>query len=120
MHTALIVTMLYFLVSSFAALRSCGGNTNLGDGSHCSNSILIVIMLPNALDGSRLIRKGVLFFLIMEKTLSSVAFEGGIVRANLASCMLARSILFSGSLNTINFDGKSKEEVSFTSLQGRQ
>ena len=78
MHTLLITQLcnvLYFLVVDFAALRSCGGNTNLRDGSRCSNSILMVIMLPSVSNGSRFGRKGVLFFLIMEKTLSSAVFE---------------------------------------------
>ena len=88
MHLVLIVqlcNMLYFNLADFVALRSCGGNTNLRDGSRCSNSILMVIMLPSVSDGSRVGRKGVLFFLIMEKTLSSAAFEWGIVRTNLAT-----------------------------------
>ena len=70
MHLVLIVqlcNMLYFLLADFAALRSCGGNTNLRDGSRCSNSILMEIMLPSILDGSRLGTKGVLFFFIKEK-----------------------------------------------------
>ena len=76
MHTVLIIylcNMLYFLMADFAALRSCDENTNLSDESHCSNSILMVIMLPSVLDESRLGWKGVLF--LMEKTLSSAAFE---------------------------------------------
>ena len=76
MHTLLITQLcnvLYFLVVDFAALRSCGGNTNLRDGSRCSNSILMEIMLPSILDGSRLGPKGVLFFFIVEKPfLSSI------------------------------------------------
>lgn len=71
MHTVLIIPLcnvLYFLVADFAAPRSCGGNTNLRDGSRCSNSILMEIMLPSILYGSRLGRKGVLFFFIVEKT----------------------------------------------------
>lgn len=48
-------------VSDFAALRSCGGNTNLRDGS-----LLMVIMLPSVSNGLRLGRKGVFFFLITE------------------------------------------------------
>ena len=70
MHTVLIIQLcnvLYFLVADFAAVRSCGGNTNLRNGSRCSNSILMEIMLPCILDGSRLGRKGVLFFFILEK-----------------------------------------------------
>ena len=78
MHTVLIVqlcNMLYFHVADFAALRSCGRNTNLHDGSRCSNSILMLIILSSVLDGLSLARKGVLFFLIMKKILSSAAFE---------------------------------------------
>ena len=87
--------MSYFLVADFAALRSCDGNINLCDESRCSNSILMVIMLPSVLDGLRLGQKGVnLYFLIMEKTLSSAAFELGIVRANLISCYKSHSILY--------------------------
>ena len=65
MHTVLIVqlcNMLYFLLAVFAALKSCGGNTNLRNVFFCSNPILMVIMLPSVLDGSRLGRK-VVFFL---------------------------------------------------------
>ena len=76
MHTLLIIQLcnvLYFLVADFAGLRSCGGNTNLRDGSGCSNSTLMEIMLPSILDGSRLGPKGVLFFFIVEKPfLSSI------------------------------------------------
>ena len=44
------------------SLRNWAGNTNLRDGSRCSNFILMAIMmLPSVSDGSRLGRKGVLF-----------------------------------------------------------
>ena len=43
------------------------------------SAILVVIMLPSVLSGSRLGPKGVLFFLTTEKIFSSAALECGIV-----------------------------------------
>ena len=80
------------------------------------NSILVVIKLPSVLDGSRLGWKGVLFLVIMEKTLSSAAFEWGIVRGNLASCLRVRCCPVRVKILFVTQKNELKEEVCFNFL----